>query len=164
MGIIIYIMNNTGDYVDMNNDKQLIKDRYVLKHIEQSISNITGISILNVHNNTNICKNYVEELDKIYKIEFPILISKKRGYKNLQYVEFLYKYLKLPINSYNWLIPNFDSSNWWVELGIDNLDNFMHFYYPDNKSINLTVIDTKNRLLFDIENGECDYEYRIIWL
>lgn len=144
--------------------KKLIKDKYTLKNIEKNISDIDGISILNVYNNSNICVNYVEVLNKIYKIEFPIFITKRKGYKNQEYVEHLYKYLKLPIDSYNWLIPNFNGTNWWVELKIDQLNNFINFYYSDNMSINLTAIDTKNKLLFDIENGEYNFEYRIIWL
>lgn len=144
--------------------KKLIKDKFILKNIEKNISDIDGISILNVYNNSNVCVNYVEALNKIYKIEFPIFITKRKGYKNQEYVEHLYKYLKLPIDSYNWLIPNFNGTNWWVELKIDQLNNFINFYYSDNMSINLTAIDTKNKLLFDIENGEYNFEYRIIWL
>lgn len=144
--------------------KKLIKDKYTLKNIEKNISDIDGISILNVCNNSNVCVNYVEALNKIYKIEFPIFITKRKGYKNQEYVEHLYKYLKLPIDSYNWLIPNFNGTNWWMELKIDQLNNFINFYYSDNMSINLTAIDTKNKLLFDIENGEYNFEYRIIWL
>ena len=42
--------------------------------------------------------------------------------------------------------------------------SIIHCYYPSNKSLNLTVFDTTNNVLFDIENGEDTYEYRIIWL
>lgn len=144
--------------------KQLIKDKYILKNIEENINDIMGISIINIYNSSNVYKNYLEELNKIYKIEFPILITKEKGDKNYEYVEYLYKHLKLPTDNYKWLIPNFDGSNWWMELKIDKLDNFINFYYPSNNSINLTAIDTKNKLLFDIENGESDFEYRVIWL
>lgn len=36
-------------------------------------------------------------------------------------------------------------------------------YFLGNKSIDFTVFDLKNKLLFDIENGESDIEYRIMW-
>ncbi|MBD5464608.1 MAG: hypothetical protein HDR22_02110 [Lachnospiraceae bacterium] len=144
--------------------KQLIKDKYVLKKIEENVDNVMGTSILNVYNKSNVCENYLEVLNKIYKIEFPVLITKEKGCKNYEYVEYLYQHLNLPINSYNWLIPYFNESNWWIEFKIENISIFLNAYYPNNISINLTAIDTKNKLLFDIENGEFNFEYRIMCL
>lgn len=144
--------------------KQLIKDKYVLKKIEENVNDIMGTSILNVYNKSNVCENYLEVLNKIYKIEFPVLITKENGCKNYEYVEYLYQHLNLSINSCNWLIPYFNESNWWVEFKIENINIFLNVYYPNNISINLTAIDTKNKLLFDIENGESNFEYRIMWL
>lgn len=165
-GIIIYIIDNKlGGYADMNNNKkQVIKDQYILNKITADINDMTGISMLNAYYNSSVCINFVEQLNKIYKIGFPILFTKERGHTNNEYVNYLYQYFKLPTDSYNWLIPNFEGSNWWIELNIRPLDNFINLYYPSYKSINLTAIDIKNRLLFDIENGESDIEYRIIWL
>ena len=77
---------------------------------------------------------------------------------------YLYKLLKLQTSSYNWLIPNFNNSYWWLELEINNLCNFIDFYYPGNIPVELTAIDTRNKLLFDIDSPEDDFEYCVIWL
>mgnify|MGYP003305942365 FL=1 len=140
------------------------KDNYVLNKIEKNIENILGSSILHVYKNSNIYEKYLKRLDEIYKIGFPVLFIKEYGYKNYEYIECLYKYLSLPLGNYKWLIPNFSGSNWWIELKINNICNFIDFYFHDNNKINLTVFDMVNNLLFDIENGEDAYEYRIIYL
>lgn len=140
------------------------RDKYVLNEIEKNIKNAMEISILHVYKSSDIYEKYLEKLNEIYKIEFPILFKKEGGYKNYEYIEYLYEYLKLPLDNYKWLIPDFNGSNWWIELKIDNLYNFIHFYCSSNNTINLTVFDMTNNLLFDIENGEDAYEYRIVWL
>lgn len=149
--------------MDMDN-KQKIKDKNALDNIVKSISSIAGISILDAYNSHNVSKNYIEALNKIYTIDFPILTTKERGLKNIEYVESLYNYLNLSMDSFHWIIPHYDGSNWWVELEIGHLDNFINHYYPRNKAIDFTAIDLKYQLLFDIEMGEADFEYRIIWL
>lgn len=82
--------------------KQLIKDKYVLENIKENINNIVGISILDAYNSSSICENYLENLDKIFKIEFPIFITQKRGDKNYEYVEYLYRYLNLLQIPFEW--------------------------------------------------------------
>lgn len=144
--------------------KQAIKDRYLLNKIQKDVENIEGISILHIYNSANIDEEYLKILDKIYRIEFPILFTREIGNSTYEYVEFLYKFFKLPFGTYNWLIPNFNGSNWWLELKIDRLTNFINFYCPDNNSINLTIFDKENNLLFDIEIGETSVEYRMMWL
>ena len=159
------ILGEEGAFVKMDMDKkQRIKDKNVLNNIVEGISSIAGISILDAYNSHNVSKNYVEALNKIYAIDFPILTTKERGLKNIDYVESLYNYLKLSMDSFHWIIPHCEGSNWWVELEIGYLDNFINYYYPGNKAIDFTAIDTKYQLLFDIEMGEEDIEYRIIWL
>ena len=147
----------------MNNKKmQDIKDKYILNDIKENINSIIGISILYAYKSADVSERYLKVLNDIYKIEFPISFTKELGNSNFEYIEFLYDYLQLPLDDCKWLIPNFNGSNWWVELRINNLYNFINYYYPSNKSLNLTVFDTTNNILFDIENGEDTYEYRII--
>ena len=119
--------------------------------------------MLNIYNNSDIYKNFVEMLNDILKIEFPVYITKERGYKNSEYIECLYRHLKLQNDHFNWLIPHFDSSTWWMEFEIEQLDGFFNAYYSGNKLIDFTAFDLKNKLLFDIENGESNIEYRIMW-
>ena len=106
-------------------------------------------------------------MQKIYRgdgIGFPVLNRKAEGEKKYKYIEYLYKLLKLQTNSCNWLIPNFNNSYWWLELEINNLCNFIDFYYLGNILVELTAIDTRNKLLFDIDRLEDDFEYCVIWL
>lgn len=144
--------------------KQFLIEKMKLKNIKEKINSISGVSIINVYEYSNICENYIEQMDQIYKIDFPILTTKEIGDERYKYIEYLYKYLKLQTGSYTWLLPNFDISCWWLELKIDNLCNFLDIYYPDNFSIDLTAIDVNNKLLFDIGYGESDIEYCVIWL
>lgn len=144
--------------------KQLIKDKFVLEEIKKSINNQTGISIVHIYYSSDICEDFLKLLKEIYKITYPISITKKGGGEKIEYIKYLYKYLDLPINNYNWLIPNFNGSSWWIEIKVIELNNFINFYYSDSSSINLTAFDTNNKILFDIEYGENDYEYRIIEL
>ncbi len=103
-------------------------------------------------------------MENICTIGFPVLNRKAEGDKKYKYIEYLYKLLKLQTNSCNWLIPNFNNSYWWLELEINNLCNFIDFYYLGNILVELTAIDTRNKLLFDIDRLEDDFEYCVIWL
>lgn len=125
---------------------------------------MSGVSIINVYEHSVICENYTAQLDEIYKIDFPVLTTKETGDERYEYIEYLYKYLKLQTVIYNWLLPNFNESYWWLELKIDNLCNFLDIYYTDKFSIDLTAIDINYKFLFDIGYGESDIEYCIIWL
>lgn len=149
--------------MDMNR-KQLLIDKIELKKIRERIDSIEGISIINACKCNDICEKYLKEMHNICTIGFPVLIKKEEGDKRYKYIEYLYKYLKLQTGNYNWLVPNFSNTCWWLELEVNNLCDFIDFYYPDNIPVELTAIDIKNKLLFDIENGEFDFEYRIIWL
>lgn len=144
--------------------KQFLIEKMKLKNIKEKINSISGVSIINVYEHSDICENYIDQLDEIYKIDFPILTKKEIGDERYKYIEYLYKYLKLQTGNYNWLLPNFDISCWWLELKIDNLCNFLDIYYLDNFSVDLTAIDINYKLLFDIGYGESDIEYYIIWL
>ncbi len=146
------------------NKKQLLMDKYNLKKLKENLDKIKGITIKNIHNASDVCEDYVFALNQIYRIEFPILMTRKKGGRNYEYIEYLYKYLKLSVGDYSWLIPYFNGNRWWIELEIKDLDSFVNFYWPDIKAIDLTVIDTKNKLVFDIEKGEVDFEYRIKWI
>jgi len=146
------------------NRRQLLIDEMELKKIEEKINNIEGISIINVYKRIDICRKYIEEMENICTIGFQVLNRKAEGDKKYKYIEYLYKLLKLQTNSCNWLIPNFNNSYWWLELEINNLCNFIDFYYPGNIPVELTAIDTRNKLLFDIDMPEDDFEYCIIWL
>lgn len=143
--------------------KQEIKDKYVLKEIENDIKNVIGVSILHIYKSSDIYEEYLKRLSEIYEIGFPVLFTRKVG-KNFEDIEYIYKYLNISVRNYRWLIPNFNGSNWWVELEINNLNNFIDFYCPNNHLTSLTVFDVMNSLLFDIEMGETDYEYRIVWI
>lgn len=146
------------------NKKQLLIDKMKLKEIKEKINYIYGTSIINVYKRIDICGKYIEEMNKICTIGFPILTKKREGDKKYKYIEYLYKLLKLQAGNYNWLIPNFNNSYWWIELEINNLYNFIDFYYPGNIPVELTAIDTKNGFLFDIDKPEDDFEYCVIWL
>ena len=149
----------------MNFDnKQLIKDRIALRNIKNNINKLVGTSIIKIYKKSDIGELFSNQIKEIHKISTPIFMSKKRGYKSYEYVEFLYRSLNLPTTNYNWIIPSFESNSWWVELKVDNLNNFMNFYYQNNIWIDLTVIDIKNKLLFSIEDGETDFEYYMTWL
>lgn len=152
-----------GDFYMETIRKQLAKDKYLLKKIEKNLKSTKGISIISIFHDSNIYANYSDFLNEICKINFPILLTQERGYKKYEYIEYLYKHLNISIQSFKWLIPYFDGSNWWIELQIDNLEEFVKFYFH-NKKLNLTAIDTKNKLLFDIEYGESNFEYRVMWL
>jgi len=144
--------------------KQFLMEKMKLRNIKEKINSISGVSIINVYERSDIYENYAEQLHEIYKIGFPVLTTKETGDERHKYIEYLYKYLKLQTGSYNWIIPNFHKSCWWLELKIDNLCNFLDFYYPDKFSVHLTAIDVNYKLLFDIGYGEPDIEYCIIWL
>ena len=53
-------------------------------------------------------------MENICTIGFPVLNRKAEGDKKYKYIEYLYKLLKLQTSSYNWLIPNFNNSYWWL--------------------------------------------------
>ena len=146
------------------NRRQVLIDEMELKKIEEKINNIEGISIINVYKRIDICEKYIEEMKNICTIGFPVFTRKAEGDKKYRYIEYLYKLLKLQTSSYNWLIPNFNNSYWWLELEINNLCNFIDFYYLGNILVELTAIDTRNKLLFDIDRLEDDFEYCVIWL
>lgn len=143
---------------------QKIRDRCFLNDIEKSIKNIIGVSIRHSYKSSDVHEKNIKILNEIYKNDFPVFLTKENGDQNYRYIEYLYEYLKITSDFYIWLIPYFNGSNWWIELEISNLYNFVNLYCPSNHPINLTVFDISNNLLFDIEIGESAYEYRIIRL
>lgn len=59
--------------------KQEIKDRYVLNNIKKGVENVMGTSIRHIYKNSDVGEKYNKMLQEIFKIEFPVFLTKWRG-------------------------------------------------------------------------------------
>lgn len=139
-----------------------IKDKNTLIEIQNEIKNACDFRLLGAYKKNEIEKKYLEALNKINKIDFPVLSTRDFYYKKEEYIEYIYDFLRIDVDSYRWLIPYYKDSNWWIELEIVDLIEFIDIYFPNCALNDLMVIDINNDLLIDISNGERNYEYRII--
>lgn len=147
----------------MNEDRIAeIKNRIQVKKISKELSEIKGINVIKYPFDDNK-NNYQKMIDQIIKIDYPVSYFLDNGKSIYEYVEFGYKQLELQISKIKWLIPYFKKNEFWLEVEIDDLNNFLN-YYVDSKNnyYNLSFFDIENHFLMDIELGENCYEYRII--
>lgn len=147
------------------NDNRLtiIKDNMRLNHIKQELQSIKGVLFVNAFKSDEVM-DYCEKLDKIQKIDFPLLFTEKRGDINTSYIENGYSYVGCNMNQLRWLIPYYNGENWWIEIEIENgsLKSFVDLYFQHVSSYDFTFFDLINNFLMDIELGENAYEYRFI--
>ncbi len=157
-----YLLQIRGVY-SMNEDRIAeIKNRIQVKKISKELSEIKGINVIKYPFDDNK-NNYQKMIDQIIKIDYPVSYFFDNGKSIYEYVEFGYKQLELQISNIKWLIPYFKKNEFWLEVEIDDLNNFLN-YYVDSKNnyCNLSFFDIENHFLMDIELGENCYEYRII--
>lgn len=140
------------------------KKRVELAQLKAQIAEIPGVYLVCAFSQADASDAQLKLLNRIIKAEYPVSFIRERGGSAEEYVEHLYKKLDLSATDVTWLLPNVKGGVWWIELKIADVCGFIRTFLAEEGSINLTVFDLTNNILFDIENGENEYEYRILRL
>lgn len=143
---------------DINKKNNLLEKREMAEIINK-LKKLSEIQFLQFINPT---EEYVEPLNKIYKYEYPIKCVIDRNLEKGIAIENIINSLKLPDSRQKVIIPNVMNSKYWVELEIFSYRELLFSFYKNGYFVNSTLIDTKNKFIFDIEAGEENYEIRLL--
>lgn len=102
-------------------------------------------------------------LYEIFKYKYPIYyhIAVK---DILNSIDVFVKILSLNDNLPILIIPYFNESSNWIKMQVSDYKTFLKILLQKNIIFNDTIIDISNKIIYDIEIGEDDYEIRIMSL
>lgn len=144
MGNIILDINKKNEILGRKEKKEVLKSADLI---------ITGTNIEIIEP----IKEYSQRLTEIYAINYPI-------YKKITCREINIEKLGKDIHFNNGdtiILPCFNRTKYWIKIQIGNKEKFLRYMFEKGYFISFSIICLREKIIYDIELGEQEYEIRV---
>lgn len=140
-----------------------IKHRIERKNIIAVLENIPCITHFEFYEEEYGKEQFENMLHEIFKYKYPVYYHIAIE-DILNSIDTFVKMLSLNDTLPTLIIPYFNETSIWVKIEVSNYKMFLSILFKKNVIFNDTIIDISNKIIYDVEIGENDYEVRIIHL
>lgn len=139
--------------LDMNKKNELLNKREKKELLNYANLIITGSNIEIIEP----MEEYIQRLKKMYENNYPI--DKKIRCKELN-IENLSKNFQFN-NGHMIILPYFNNTKHWIKLVIGEKEKFLSYMLENGYFNSFSMICLSEKVIYDIEFGEQEYEIRI---